>query len=144
MKMQLTPEQLSLCKYAVMNMHRKRSAQLREWKGEELHRELRQEIALCEKTVETILQIEKQSISPTWSGTHEHIPPALAACPFCGMTASNNAPKAPKTAPAIAVHQYPQGHRVECKGCGCNGPWHLTQLDAVVAWNRGQVVDSNR
>ena len=63
----------------------------------------------------------------------------LSPCPFCGLTDQDAiAPEiAPDMgqAPAVAMHSYPGGHRIECEGCDCNGPWRHYPAEAITAWN---------
>ena len=62
--------------------------------------------------------------------------PALLPCPFCGLT-DTISPDMGET-PAVSMHSYPGGYRVECEGCVCMGPWHHQHIDALAAWNRRQ------
>lgn len=58
----------------------------------------------------------------------------LAPCPFCGLTDKDSvAPDA--YIAAISSHSYPGGYRVECEGCGCNGPLNPEHSAALTAWN---------
>ncbi len=61
---------------------------------------------------------------------------ALAPCPFCGLTDKDTVSPDMGLVPAVALHHYPQGYRVECEGCCCNGPWHHQHAAAVASWNR--------
>jgi Lar family restriction alleviation protein len=61
---------------------------------------------------------------------------ALAPCPFCGLTDKDTVSHDMGRVAAVAMHSYPQGYRVECEGCFCNGPWHHNHPEAIVAWNR--------
>ena len=59
---------------------------------------------------------------------------ALLPCPFCGLTDRDSvAPDA--YIPAVTSNSYPGGYRVECEGCGCNGPFHPQHAAALEAWN---------
>lgn len=72
--------------------------------------------------------------SPTSSGAATGS--ALAPCPFCGLTDKDTVSPDMGLVPAVAMHSYPQGYRVECEGCCCNGPWHHQHAEAIAAWNR--------
>jgi Lar family restriction alleviation protein len=60
---------------------------------------------------------------------------SLLPCPFCGLTDKDTVPNM-GLVPAVAIHSYPQGYRVECEGCGCDGPWHHQHSEAIAVWNR--------
>lgn len=57
----------------------------------------------------------------------------IAACPFCASLENcvcgdpNDNVRAPPSRLTPAVH---------CAGCGCIGPWALTEEQAVLAWNK--------
>jgi Lar family restriction alleviation protein len=59
----------------------------------------------------------------------------LKACPFCGLTDIDTISPDMGETPAVSMHSYPGGFRVECEGCGCNGPWHHDHQAALDAWD---------
>ena len=59
----------------------------------------------------------------------------LGPCPFCGTTAIETVSPDMCETPAIALHSYPNGYRVECESCCTMGPWHHNHEDALAAWN---------
>jgi Lar family restriction alleviation protein len=61
-------------------------------------------------------------------------PEGLKHCPFCGLTDQDTISPDMCETPAVAMHSYPGGYRIECEGCGCKGPWHHDQQAALDAW----------
>jgi Lar family restriction alleviation protein len=59
----------------------------------------------------------------------------LGPCPFCGTTALETVSPDMCETPAIAMHSYPGGYRVECEACCTAGPWHHNHEAALAAWN---------
>lgn len=61
----------------------------------------------------------------------------LKHCPFCGLTDLDiiNEENG-ELYFAVMIHNYPNGSRVECEGCGCNGPWHINYQSALDAWEK--------
>jgi Lar family restriction alleviation protein len=59
----------------------------------------------------------------------------LKHCPFCGLTDIDTISPDMGENPAVSMHTYPGGFRVECEGCGCNGPWHHDHQAALDAWD---------
>lgn len=57
----------------------------------------------------------------------------LQHCPFCGLTDQDIIND--EETPAISLHTYPGGYRVECEECACNGPWHHDLQAALDGWN---------
>lgn len=55
-------------------------------------------------------------------------------CPFCGLDDGGTVDAIGGT-PAVALHSYDGVFRVECEGCGCNGPIHNDHEKASKAWN---------
>ena len=62
-------------------------------------------------------------------------PQLLKFCPFCGLTDIDTISPDMGETPAVSMHSYPGGFRVECEGCGCNGPWHHDHQAALDAWD---------
>lgn len=57
-------------------------------------------------------------------------------CPFCGKSDKDTISPEMGETPAVALHNYPGGFRVECETCGCMGPWHHDHVKAIESWNR--------
>jgi Lar family restriction alleviation protein len=55
----------------------------------------------------------------------------LAACPFCGSDQ------------VYPESTCPEDHFIFCHNCECEGPLHMTQEQAVTAWNQRAVLSAS-